>query len=223
MRQANVERLSNAETSLTDPNYLVYSYLFDALRQGSRRFKGKLLDIGCGNKPYRAIFDSVSEYLGCDIVQSSANSVDVICDVVNIPICDESFDSILSTQVIEHVQEPQKLCSEAYRMLKPGGYFMVSGPMYWHLHEEPHDFHRFTRYGFQLLLENAGFELVEIIPNGGKWAMLGLVTLHTFAGTPLQRGFITSSVNRIFSWLDTRRFDPISTSNYVAVAKKPVN
>ena len=221
MREANLARLTEINVGVSNPDYLVYLYLFEALEYASQFVSGRLMDIGCGNKPYKRLFSETSEHLGCDIVQSSEGEADIVCDVLNIPCSDESFDSVLSTQVIEHVSEPQSLCNEAFRILKPKGYFVVSGPMYWYLHEEPYDYYRFTKYGFRHMLEKAGFEVVEEIPNGGKWAMLGLTSIHTIQSTRFNRIFVIKWINRIFSHLDKKKFDGISTSNYVIVARKP--
>jgi len=218
---ADLERLSEAKLDIKDPDYLVYLYLFDALEYASKFVSGRLMDIGCGNKPYKKLFGNISEHFGCDIVQSSASQADIICDVLNIPCRNESFDSVLSTQVIEHVAEPQSLCSEAFRILKPHGYFILSGPMYWYLHEEPYDFYRFTKYGFRHMLEKAGFEVTEVLPNGGKWAMLGLTSIHTIQSSRFNKPFVVKWINKTCSYLDKRRFDEISTSNYVVIARKP--
>jgi adenine/guanine phosphoribosyltransferase-like PRPP-binding protein len=103
----------------------------------------------------------------------------VIAPANQIPLDANQFDTAFSTQTIEHVGDCQGLVNEAFRLLKPGGYFIVSGPMYWPLHEEPYDFYRFTKHGFKHLFDQAGFQTVEIIPNGGKWALLGQVIFHT--------------------------------------------
>jgi hypothetical protein len=62
--------------------------------------------------------------------------------------------------------------------LKPNGFFIVSGPFVWEMHEEPYDFYRFTKYGFRQLLENAGFTIKEEKANGGKFAVLAQIILH---------------------------------------------
>ncbi|MBL0337288.1 MAG: class I SAM-dependent methyltransferase [Chitinophagaceae bacterium] len=91
----------------------------------------------CGNKPVCFVFKKYAdEYVGCDIVNSSENCVDIICKTNDIPQPTSSYDTIISTQTIEHVQDHQGLVNEAYRLLKPGGYFILSGPMCWPLHEE---------------------------------------------------------------------------------------
>jgi SAM-dependent methyltransferase len=220
MREENLQRLNSARTDLSDQYFLVYRSMFADLEAASQYAKGDLLDIGCGNKPYQKIFNNVNRYFGCDIVNSSDKSVDFVSDSTNIALANETFDTVLSTQVIEHVQEPQKLCQEAFRLLKPGGYFILSGPMYWHLHEEPYDFYRFTKHGFRYLLEKAGFEVIDIISNGGKWALCGLVIIHTIDGTRLKRRPVIKFINGLFSWLDDKEFDDMNTSNYVVIAKK---
>jgi len=80
----------------------------------------------------------------------------------------------VATQVIEHVPHPQKMMMECGRVLKPGGYLILSGPFYWPLHEEPFDFYRFTKYGFAQMLKDAGFSSWEIKEDGGDWAQLML-------------------------------------------------
>jgi SAM-dependent methyltransferase len=236
MREELVNRLNSSEILITNPNYLVYksfhSELFRCLEKYS---SGKLLDIGCGNKPYQQIVvSSVDEYIGCDIVQSSEKKVDILCDATNIPLPDESFNTIISTQTIEHLSEPQLLINEAYRLLKQNGIFILSGPMYWPLHEEPYDFFRFTKYGFRYIITKAGFTIEEEKANGGKWALCGQVLIHSFYSDlsnhnslkwKVCRGFIefiggVKNINKFFAKLDERYTDTNNTMNYVFVARK---
>lgn len=130
MRTVNSERLTNTKISKSDPNYLHYKYfqrdLFAAIHQYA---KGSLLDIGCGNKPYEPVFgNQISKYVGCDIIQSHLHKVDILCEANNIPLESSSFDTLFSTQTIEHVEDHQGLVNEAFRLVKPSGYFIVSGP-----------------------------------------------------------------------------------------------
>jgi SAM-dependent methyltransferase len=238
MREENINRLSSFEIKVDHPHYLVYksyhSILFKCLKKYSR---GRLLDIGCGNKPYRPLIESqITEYMGCDIVQSSEHCVDIISPATDIPLPESTFDTVISTQTIEHVAEHQLLVNEAYRLLKPGGYFIVSGPMYWPLHEEPYDFFRFTKHGFIHILTLAGFSIIEENANGGKWALCGQAFIHalypdihtvTSFKWKLIRKTLSlfgglKAINRFFSRLDDKKYDSSNTMNYVFVAFKNV-
>lgn len=235
-REENLARLEDVEEiNISNTNYLVYlSFHRDLYRAIETYATGKLLDIGCGNKPYESWTKGrVSEYIGCDIIQSSSNKVDILCEANNISLESTSFNTVLSTQVIEHVEDHQGLVNEAYRLLKQDGYFILSGPMYWNLHEEPYDFFRFTKHGFTYILEKAGFEVCEIVSNGGTWATLGQVINHTFEfrnpnAHAIPRGLkylfrklrLFVVVNRVFSYLDAKDLNTINTMNYVVVARK---
>jgi len=223
MREENIERFSDYKnTPKSDFYYLVYMPLIRELESAAKKYaSGKVLDIGCGNKPYEAMFKGlITEYVGCDIVQSSLGKVDVICEATKIPLQDASFDTVFSTQVIEHVADHQAMINEAYRLLKPGGHLIVSGPMYWHLHEEPYDFFRFTKHGFKYVLEKSGFNVLEIKANGGKWATLGQVILHTLPPSLTRYNFLRSLHNRFFGYLDKNFYNDFNTMNYVVVVKK---
>ncbi|MBL0012847.1 MAG: class I SAM-dependent methyltransferase [Flavobacterium sp.] len=235
-REENLQRYEKAvKVTVSNSNYLVYSSFHHELRNAIEKYaSGSLLDIGCGNKPYESwMTGKVTKYVGCDIVQSSANRVDVLCPANKIPLENETFDTIFSSQTIEHLEDYQGMVDEAFRLLKSGGYFILSGPFYWHLHEEPYDFYRFTKHGFKYVLEKSGFEVCEIRANGGAWATLGQVINHTFSFSNPSANKIAKGikylfrklrlfilVNRIFSYLDSKDFNPINTINYVAVAKK---
>src|ERR1035437_1168707 len=123
-----LQRLRDYSTSMDDPCYLVYRGLFAGLEKASVHARGKLLDIGCGNKPYERMFKGrITEYIGCDVVQSSDERADVICPATLISIEDASFDPVLCTQVIEHVADHRGLIREAFRLLKSGGFLILSG------------------------------------------------------------------------------------------------
>ncbi len=225
MRTENEIRLADYnKIDKADLYYLVYKPLIRDLENSVKKYAGtRVLDLGCGNKPYEAMFSGIAkEYVGCDVVQSNMNKVDVICEATKIPLPDASFDTVFSTQVIEHVEDHQAMVKEAFRLLKPGGHFIVSGPMYWHLHEEPHDFFRFTKHGFKYLLEKYGFTVIEILPNGGKWALMGQVILHTVSARLVRIKLYRRFVNTVFSYLDKRFYNDFNTMNYVVVGKKEI-
>jgi SAM-dependent methyltransferase len=234
MRIPNLPRLANTQLSRSDVNYLHYLSLHRDVKNAIATYAtGKVLDIGCGNKPYENEFrERADQYLGCDIEQSSLSKVDIVCDATNIPLPSGEFDTVFSTQAIEHIAEHQQVLNEAYRLLKPGGIMIISGPFYWPPHEEPHDYFRFTQYGFEYILNKAGFTIEKIIENGGSWATTGQSLIHSMMNST-SRHFLMRLLrflffrlkmyrihNSIFAWLDRIDFNTGMTMNYVIVAKK---
>ena len=236
MRTENIYRLNTTEIQLDDLYYLHYKYYHKDLFSVFNTYaSGKLLDIGCGNKPYEdKLKDRITKYVGVDIVQSSEDKVDFLCSANNIPIENNSFETVISTQTIEHLEDHQGLINEAFRLLKPNGIFILSGPMYWPLHEEPYDFFRFTKYGFKYILEKSGFEIIDIKSNGGVWSVAGQALIHAFIPSVYNikgfKGIIlrkllklsggVKSINKFFSKIDDEINDQSNTMNYVIVARK---
>ncbi len=157
-----------------------------ALRaHGEQLFSGRLLDIGCGNKSKALLLgDLVSEYVGLDHKDSQheQTDVDLFGTAYDIPVPDDSFDCILCTAVLEHLEEPADALAEAYRVLKPGGVAMYTVPLFWHVHEAPRDFFRYTRFGLEHLFGKVGFDIKEITALSGF-----LTTFSAETGYYLQR------------------------------------
>lgn len=236
MRQDGLQRLSSVYIGRNRQDFIVMHFLLRDLTSAISKYAtGALLDVGCGNKPYESIFEKkLVSYIGCDVVQSDLNKVDVICEATQLSFEDSKFDTVFSTQVIEHVADPFKMSAEMHRVLKPGGYLIVSAPFSWELHEEPYDFFRYSKYGLKTMFEKAGFEVVEIKPNGGKWAAIIQLNLNmvysTFKRksvlTKILKGIfincrLTSLVNRFAVWVDKKYYSDLLTLNYVVVCRKP--
>jgi SAM-dependent methyltransferase len=236
MRIENGVRLADTNLSKFSFLYLHYKPFHRDLATAINSYaKGRVLDIGCGNKPYEKLFGTkTTEYIGCDIAQSDLKKVDVLCPANKIPLENSIFDTVFSTQTIEHVEDHQGLVNEAFRLVKPGGYFIVAGPFNWPLHEEPYDFFRFTKHGFKYIIEKAGFGMVETNPNGGMWATAGQSLMHAFTNSKSKHFLVKVSRylffklriywlhNAFFSWLDKVDYNPVNTINYVIVAQKPL-
>lgn len=174
----------------------------------------RVLDIGCGNKPYRDLF-SKGQHWGMDhgTVDSSP---DFVGDALHLPITDQSIDIVFATQVIEHVTNPHVMVRECKRILRPRGCLILSGPFFWPLHEEPYDFFRFTKYGFEQIIKDAGFIEWEIIEDGGDWAQLMLsVSLRLNKWLfPLR-----CAVNLAGALLDSANKSTRLPANYTVLAK----
>lgn len=158
----------------------------------SRYLKGHLLDIGCGTKPYKTLLAPyVSEHAGVDHEDTlhDKSNIDLFGTTYNIPVSDASFDSAICTAVLEHLEEPEQALRECYRVLKPGGVAVYSVPFIWHLHEEPRDFYRFSKYGLKYLFEKVGFEIVELKALSGFWVTFGqlfVYNIYRFNRGPLK-------------------------------------
>lgn len=147
-------------------NWLFFSIINPNLEKRIKKyFSGQLIDIGCGEKPYyEMIKPYVHEHIGVDHEHTfhDKSNIDFIGSAYNVPAESCSFDCLLCTDVLEHLEEPGNAMQEAYRILKPGGYAIYTVPLFWHLHEEPRDFYRYTKYGLKYLFEKNGFEIIEI-------------------------------------------------------------
>ncbi len=128
-------------------------------------FKGTLLDVGAGNAKYKGIIkQQVSAYTTCDMIPGK--NIDVVCDVEHLAFPDGSFDTVVSTQVLEHVPRPWRMLQEINRVLKSGGVCMLSAPFLVPYHADPHDYFRYTTEGLRTLMQDSGFEVVECRPYG---------------------------------------------------------
>lgn len=152
-------------------NWLIFSILVPAIRRCLQSYAtGHLVDIGCGIKPYSEIARPyVTLHTGIDHQESLHDmaNADLIGSAYSIPLDSASYDTALCTCVLEHLEEPQKALSETFRVLKSGGYAIYSVPLFWHIHEAPRDFYRYTRHGIRYLFEASGFELIEITALSG--------------------------------------------------------
>jgi SAM-dependent methyltransferase len=160
---------------------LQWSHLIERLRGVAPRAHGRLLDVGCGNKPYENLFRPyVTEYIGVEHAArfsetnaSQAGGPDLFYDGVALPFEDASFDTVLSVQVLEHTPEPQRLLEEMSRVLRPDGLMILSVPFSFRLHEEPHDYFRYTPHGLRAMCQKARLEVIEIQPQGGFGSVVG--------------------------------------------------
>jgi SAM-dependent methyltransferase len=155
------------------PLHLHLSPMWAALSRVLPTLSGRVVDVGCGTRPYRPMFSSaVTEYVGVDR-EGTHPQPDVVADAHALPFEDEMFDAGVSFQVFEHVERPAECVRELARVVRVGGDVVITVPGVWPDHEVPHDYWRFTRYGLEAIVKNSGLEMVEITPLGGLWSALG--------------------------------------------------
>lgn len=145
----------------TDIEYLVHQDLRDVITLLCRDLKGRLLDYGCGGSPYATILPQFSSYVRADI--TAGPGIDLVLDKRGeLPAePDGSFDVVLSTQVLEHVPDPDKYLAEAFRLLRPGGALVLTTHGFVPEHGCPDDYHRWTGYGLERVVGQAGFVVEE--------------------------------------------------------------
>jgi len=138
------------------------------LKPGSR-----ILDAGAGASKYRPFFQHC-RYETQDFCQYTGplvkylQPIDYVCEITRIPLPDASLDAILCTEVLEHVVDPMAVVKEFGRLIKPGGILLLSSPTVSYLHMEPYHFYGgFTHYWYRNWLPKLGFDIQEILPQGG--------------------------------------------------------
>lgn len=193
---------------------------------------GRLLDAGSGRSPYLETLRSRGfEVVSLDI-EDRSGAVDVVADVQNMPQVESaSFDSVLSTQVLEHLPCPDRALCEIFRVLKPGGRLLLTAPHLSPIHEAPLDFFRYTPFGLRELAERAGFLVEEIRPVGGMIAFLGhlgSVALLTTVGSVPGLGGLVWALNYLLLVRILAGFDralgarSVLPCNLLLLARRPV-
>jgi SAM-dependent methyltransferase len=145
-----------------------------------------LLDLGCGTKPYVEIFSSNCKgYFGMDssgfrrpefFVTRNGLSPDILGNICRLPFKNGSADTVLCTQVLEHLRQPDQAIAEIKQVLRSGGILIASVPQAYPLHDKTNDYYRFTSLGIRYLLEDNGFEVLDIMRHGGFFVERALMS-----------------------------------------------
>lgn len=137
--------------------------------------RGRLLDLGCGKAPlYGTYVSLVDDVVLADWEKSPYTGVrvDVRCDLAKrLPFQDNSFDTVILSDVLEHIPDPRYPMREVARVLKPGGNVLINVPFVHRLHQAPHDYNRYTEFMLKLLAEQAGLTVVKLEALGGGYAV----------------------------------------------------
>lgn len=219
-------------------NWLIYEINDRYLEKYSQYFKGKLVDLGCGEAIYKEYFlHFCDKYIGVDWGNSYHNtSIDIESDLnKRIGLPKNYADTLVSLSVMEHLYNPEKFLKECYRILKPDGYFIIQVPWQWWIHEQPFDFYRYSPFGLQYMLEKAGFNIIELSASSGVFTTLTM-KFNYFTERIVLRSKYKKILNFIFRpfWFINQKLAPIldgkfdkewllETTGYWIVAQKVIN
>jgi len=184
----------------------------------------RVLDYGCGGKPYRSLLSAkFTEYVAADLTQTDDEDL-VLGRDGEIPVAGETFDCVLSSQVLEHVDDPHRYLREVYRVLNRAGHLIISTHGIWRYHPDPLDYWRWTLDGLQYQLRRAGFRpLVVDGVFGLESSALQLWQDATFERLPRWlRPMYTGLIQTFIGLIERRRSGEVSpnASVYVILAQK---
>jgi SAM-dependent methyltransferase len=205
----------------------------------------RVLDAGAGVAPYRRHFEH-ARYETADFAQvdKGYGQLDYVCDLTDIPVEDDRYGTVLLTQVLEHVPEPGRVLRELRRVMAPGGLLVMTAPLFYPEHEQPHDYYRYTQYGFRHQIQSAGLEVESIewlegyagtvsyqlkeaalrLPASPSAYGGGPVGLLTAAGVLIARlPFLGLSALLASADVRRRHTESGQCKNYVVVARKSPN
>lgn len=191
----------------------------------------RVLDAGAGEGQYKQWFLR-QRYVGVDLGVGDPrwryDGLDLIADLARLPLAANCLDAAVNIVTLEHVREPKAVLRELARALKPGGRLLLIVPHEWEVHQAPHDYYRYTRYGVEYLLNEAGLINGETRAAGGYFRLLArrlLNGLQFFTGGFRWIGFLPAALvlvppALILPLLDRLDRDRNFTLGYICTATK---
>ena len=220
LRENAIRQNSSINLSLFNYCFLTYFYLLKEIKKNVHHAKGVLLDVGCGSSPFENLFaKNIDKYLKHEHPAVAKNNIkyDYLSELPTISAPDNSIDTIISFSVLEHVSKPFETLKEFKRILKKDGIFIISVPQYWHLHEEPHDYLRFTKYILKEKITELGFEIIYMKGLGRSFALVG----QAFCNAMILL-FDLNHVKNIFNFLSGKKSNDLGKSIFYAIYKSPL-
>lgn len=220
----------NGLPNIMSPIYLSRYFIGRAIYSNLSHFTGKLLDVGSGPSPYSFIFrNRISNHVRIDHERVS-HEPDVVCDVSEMPVKDNSIDCILCTQLLEYILEPHQLIDNFSRIIKPGGKVLLSAPFIYPVHHKSLDYFRYTDSCLRKLFQDRAFDIIQCKPLGGFFVTIIQLATH-YITYWMFRGAVkilvlpmllvsNITLNMIALLLDRIEHDNTFTLNYFIVAEK---
>jgi len=193
---------SHREPPRSSPTWSIRKPLADWLQAEGKRASGKrVLDVGCGVKPYLPYFSGATSYVGVD-VQDNPNA-DLHGAIEALPVDDGSFDVVLATQVLEHVDDPSAAVRELHRVTAPGGRVLASTHGVMVFHPNPVDHWRWTHTGLErLFATNADWSRIDVKPGAGTAACLGFL-IADFVHLLFKRAHLAGAAGPLIAGLNS--------------------
>jgi SAM-dependent methyltransferase len=207
---------------LSPANYTLWKAMERAAAEHAR---GSILDAGAGRKPYEnLLLRHGRDYFSVDW-EDRGTGTDATGDLHSLDL-GRTFDTIVCTQVLEHTREPSEVLRRLREHLNPGGRLILTVPHLSMLHNEPHDYFRYTKHGLEEIFRAASLETVEVTPVGGLWTFIGLLVSQVWVNLPFSIpgiGFLALATNvpLVLGWVLLDRFlgfRSILPANYLVVA-----
>jgi SAM-dependent methyltransferase len=213
----DVTNLARSSRVTADLQAAAYSHVLAA------HARGDLLDLGCGTAPTYAMYRPHVSSITCldwALTPHPSPYLDLEADLREpLPFGDEEFDTVLLTDVLEHIPYPDALVAEIGRVLRPGGSAVIAVPFMYGIHEAPHDHHRYTEFRLRLFCQDHGLDILELFPYGGPAAVFLDEAAKLLSVIPLARR--AAGLPSLFVSGDPRNWSSTPLPlGYVLVARK---
>lgn len=182
--------------------------------------RGRVLDLGAGMAKYKEIIKkNATDYIACDVKKNE--NIDMICDVTNLVFPPESFDTVISTQVFEHVDNPFIVAQEIKKVLKTGGNAIITAPFMFPFHADPKDNFRFSREGLEEIFKSTSFEIIDSGIYGGFFMVISeMIHFSWFNPYKHKSGRLVAIIEKTARFFDKIFPSKIIYANSFIVAKK---
>ncbi|RPH31770.1 MAG: class I SAM-dependent methyltransferase [Bacteroidales bacterium] len=172
--------------------------------------KGNLIDLGCGKVPLYEVYKNLVSSVTCVDWENTIHKnqfLDYTQDL-NQPLnfADESFDSIILSDVLEHIRRPEALLKEMNRVLAKNGVLMMNVPFYYCLHEEPFDYYRYTEFALKSMVQDNGFKIIKLETIGGAPEILADIQAKLAIRIPFVGKFLALFIQKITWWFIKTKF-----------------